>query len=45
MSARPIIPGRLYHVRGAGLDIPVIAGNGCDAICTALAQALAEVLT
>ncbi|MFV5212816.1 hypothetical protein ACLIIZ_03695 [Azonexus caeni] len=41
MSAQPIIPGRLYRVRGAGLDIAVIAGHGCDAICDALAKRLA----
>lgn len=41
MSAQPIIPGRLYRVRGAGLDLAVIAAHGCDAICHALAQRLA----
>ena len=40
MSATPIIPGQLYRVRGAGMDITVIAPHGCDAICNALAQAL-----
>lgn len=40
MSATPIIPGRLYRVRGAGLDIKVIAAHGCDAICNVLAQAM-----
>lgn len=39
MSATPIIPGRLYRVRGAGLDLTVIAPHGCDAICNVLAQA------
>jgi len=39
MHATPIIPGRLYRVRGAGLDFTVIAAHGCDAICNALAQA------
>lgn len=39
MSATPIIPGRLYRVRGAGLDIQVIAAHGCDAICNVLAKA------
>lgn len=39
MSAKPIIPGRLYRVRGAGLDLEVIAPHGCDAICNALAMA------
>jgi hypothetical protein len=36
MAATPLIPGRLYHVRGAGLDFNVLAGHGCDAICIAL---------
>lgn len=36
MSATPIIPGRAYRVRGAGLDVAVIADNGCDAIGIAL---------
>lgn len=36
MSASPLIPGRLYHVRGAGLDFNVLAGHACDAICIAL---------
>lgn len=40
MSATPIIPGRLYRVRGAGIDLTVIAAHGCDAICNALAQVL-----
>ena len=40
MHATPIIPGRLYRVRGAGLDIKVIAAHGCDAICNVLAQVL-----
>jgi hypothetical protein len=40
MSAQAIIPGRLYRVRGAGLDITVIAGHGCDAICHALRRVL-----
>lgn len=40
MSAQAIIPGRLYRVRGAGLDMNVIAGHGCDAICLALAEVL-----
>lgn len=38
MSATPIIPGRLYRVRGAGLDLTVIAAHGCDAICNVLAK-------
>ena len=40
MSAKPIVPGRLYRVRGAGLDIKVIAAHGCDAIYNVLAQVL-----
>lgn len=40
MIATPIIPGRLYRVRGAGLDLTVIAAHGCDAICNVLAQAM-----
>ncbi|MBS1198129.1 MAG: hypothetical protein H6R18_1914 [Proteobacteria bacterium] len=40
MSARPIIPGRLYHVRGSGIDIKVIAAHGCDAICNVLQEIL-----
>lgn len=42
MSAQPIIPGRLYHVRGAGIDMDVLAPHGCDAICRALAVAFPE---
>lgn len=38
MTATPIIPGRLYRVRGGGLDMPVIAAHGCDAICLALSH-------
>lgn len=36
MSATPIIPGRLYRVRAAGLDIIVIAPNGAAAIIVML---------
>jgi hypothetical protein len=36
MFATPLIPGRLYHVRGGGLDFNVLAGHACDAICIAL---------
>lgn len=39
MSATPIIPGRLYRVRVAGMDLDVIAAHGCDAICSVLARA------
>lgn len=35
MSARPIVPGYLYHVvcASARMDLTVIAPHGCDAIC------------
>ena len=36
MSATPIVPGRLYRVRAAGLDIVVIAPNGAAAIIVML---------
>ena len=36
MIAIPLIPGLAYRVRGAGLDLKVIAANGADAILTAL---------
>ncbi len=36
MCATPIIPGRLYRVRGQGLDVTVIASNPCDAIVAML---------
>lgn len=36
MIARAIIPGRLYCVRGRGLDLAVIAAHPCDALCIAL---------
>lgn len=36
MSATPLIPGRLYRVRGAGLDLKVIASHPCDALCIGL---------
>lgn len=36
MSATPIIPGRLYRVRGAGVDVTVIAPNGAAAIIVML---------
>ena len=38
MTATPIIPGRLYRVRGAGLDIEVVAPHPCDAIRALLAE-------
>ena len=36
MSASPLIPGRLYRVRGSGLDLKVSASHPCDAICIGL---------
>lgn len=36
MSAAPLIPGRLYRVRGAGLDLQVIASHPCEALCIAI---------
>lgn len=36
MRATPIIPGRLYRVTGAGLDMPIVASHPCTALCTAL---------
>lgn len=36
MSAAPLIPGRLYRVRGSGLRLEVIASHPCDAICIAM---------
>ena len=36
MSASPLIPGRLYRVRGSGLDLNIIAPHPCDAICIGL---------
>ena len=42
MSAKAIIPGRLYRVHGAGLDMDILAPHGCDAICHALAVAFPE---
>lgn len=35
MSARPVIIGRLYHVKGHGLDMDVIAENGAHALAIA----------
>lgn len=31
MSAKPIIPGRLYHVTGCGFDMQVLAPSACMA--------------
>ena len=36
MAATPLIPGRLYRVRGSGLDLNIIAPHPCDAICIGL---------
>lgn len=36
MSARAIVPGVSYRVRGGGLDLVVLAAHPCDAICIAL---------
>lgn len=36
MSATPLIPGRLYRVRGSGLDLGVLASHPCEAICIGL---------
>jgi hypothetical protein len=36
MIATPLIPGRLYRVRGCGLDLTIIASHPCDAICIGL---------
>ena len=42
MVAKVIIPGRLYHVHGMGIDMDVIASHGCDAITTALSQVVPQ---
>lgn len=36
MSARAIIPGRLYRVRAGGIERDIVAAHPCDAICIAL---------
>lgn len=36
MLATPLVPGFLYHVKGCGLDLTIVASHGCDAICIAL---------
>jgi len=37
MAATPLIPGRLYRVRGgSGLDLVIIAPHPCDALCIAI---------
>lgn len=42
MSATPLIPGKLYRVCGAGIQIDMIARHGCDAICAAMAIVFAS---
>lgn len=32
MVTTPISPGRLYRVRGFGLDLTVVASHPCDAL-------------
>ena len=41
MIAIAITAGRLYRVRGLGLDLPIIAGHACDAINSALESFIA----
>jgi hypothetical protein len=36
MTAKPLIPGYLYHVKGRGVDRYINAAHPCDAICIAL---------
>lgn len=36
MTARPVIPGRVYRVRGCGIECNVMAEHGCDAILIGL---------
>jgi len=36
MAATPIIPGRVYRVRGCGLDLNVIATHPCEALRIAI---------
>jgi hypothetical protein len=33
--ATPIIPGHAYRVRGAGLDLSMLAASACDALIAA----------
>lgn len=40
MSATPIIPGRLYRVRGCGIDTHVLAASGFDALLALLPEVL-----
>lgn len=36
MIATPLLPGRLYRVRGMGLDLTVLAQHACAALCIAM---------
>jgi hypothetical protein len=36
MSAKPIVPGHLYQVKGQGVDLQVIAKHPCAAILIVL---------
>lgn len=38
MIATPLVPGHAYRVRGPGLDLTVLASNGCAAICNVIAR-------
>lgn len=40
MSATPIIPGKLYRVRGCGFDTHVLAASGFDALLALLPKVL-----
>ncbi|MGB3742477.1 MAG: hypothetical protein WA968_10510 [Castellaniella sp.] len=40
MSATPIIPGRLYRVRGQGFDVTVIAADAVAAIIIMLPRVM-----
>jgi hypothetical protein len=39
MHATPVVPGSIYHIRGAGLECNVLAAHGCDAILIGLSLA------
>lgn len=38
MSASPIVAGRLYRVRGHGIDLQIIANHPCQALRIAASQ-------
>lgn len=40
MSARPIIPGSLYRVKGCGLDLEVLASSSFEALLAVLPSVL-----